>query len=66
MRIISALTSNLTERKTMQWPTLDLKKVRIVLKVALAGLLGTSADQLLNEGAAGQTVAEAILKLFGL
>lgn len=50
----------------MQWPIVNLKALRVLGKVALAGLFGTTADQLLLEGSAGMLVAEQVLKLFGL
>lgn len=50
----------------MQWPIVNLKALRVLGKVAIAALFGTTTDQLLLEGSAGQLVAEQILKLFGL
>lgn len=50
----------------MSWPIVNVKALRVLGKVALAALLGTTSDQLLLSGSAGQLVAEQILRLFGL
>jgi len=63
---LRVLTLIILQGVKMQWPTVNLQAVRVVAKVLLAAVLGTTADELLLDGSLGLNLAEALLQLFGL
>jgi len=63
---LRVLTLIILQGAKMQWPTVNLQAARVVAKVFLAAVLGTTADELLLDGSLGLNLAEALLQLFGL